>query len=107
MHNLLKATLLVCCFGLSPAFAVENRLPSEVAKFIDQREGCDHFRGEVPDPPDRQRMREIEREIRKLCTGTDKKLAQLKRKYAKNQAVLHRLSEFEDYIESPPPTSRP
>ncbi len=106
MHNSLMAILVVYCFGLRPASGAENGLPSDVVKFIDQREGCDHFRGEVPDPPDKQRMREIEREIRKLCTGTDKKLVQLKRKYARNQAVLHRLSEFEDYIESPPPTSR-
>ena len=66
---------------------------------MEQREGCDHFRGEVPDPPDEQRMKEIEREIRKLCTGTDKKLQQLKRKYAKNQAVLKRLNEFDEKIE--------
>lgn len=44
-------------------------------------------------------MREVEREIRKLCTGTDKKLAQLKRKYAKNQAALKRLKEYEENIE--------
>jgi len=44
-------------------------------------------------------MKEMEREIRKLCTGTDKKLTQLKRKYAKNQAVMKRLNEFEEKIE--------
>ena len=44
-------------------------------------------------------MQEVKREIRKLCTGTDKKLQQLKRKYAKNQAVLKRLNEFEEQIE--------
>ena len=73
--------------------------PSDVAKYVEQREGCDHFRGEIPDPPDEQRMQEVKREIRKLCTGTDKKLQQLKRKYAKNQAVLKRLNEFEEQIE--------
>lgn len=40
------------------------------------------------DPSDKQRMREVNREIRKLCTGKDKKLAQLKRKYAKHR-VMH------------------
>ncbi len=44
-------------------------------------------------------MREIEREIRKLCTGTDKKLSKLKRKYAKDQAIMTRLNEFEDLSE--------
>ena len=47
-------------------------------------------------------MKEVEREIRKLCNGTDKKLVKLKRKYAKNQAVMKRLNEFEEGIESPP-----
>ena len=52
----------------------------------------------MPDPPDEQRTREIEREIGKLCGGTPKKLVQLKRKYAKNQIVLKRLNEFEEDI---------
>jgi hypothetical protein len=88
--------------GLSSAIAAEAQLPSDVAKYVDQREGCDHFRGEIPDPPDDKRMREIEREIRKLCTGTDRKLQRLKRKYAKNPAVMKRLNEFEEKIEASP-----
>ena len=44
-------------------------------------------------------MREVEREIRALCKGIDKKLQQLKRKYAKNQKVLKRLYEFEENID--------
>ncbi len=52
-------------------------------------------------------MKEIEREIRKLCTGTDNKLSKLKRKYAEDQAVMKRLNEFEDNIESSASTSRP
>jgi len=99
MRLMIKAAFFLVCFGVGPATAAETRLPADVAKFAEQREGCDHFRGEFPDPPDEQRMREIEHEIRKLCTGTDKKLAQLKRKYGKNQAVMKRLNEFEDKIE--------
>ena len=99
MHFIVRAAIVMVCIGGSASIAAEARLPSDVAKYIDQREGCDHFRGEFPDPPDEQRMREIEREIRKLCTGTDKKLAQLKRKYAKNQVVMKRLDKFEETIE--------
>jgi hypothetical protein len=58
------------------------------------------MRGEIPDPGDKQRMREVNREIQKLCKGTDKDLAQLKRKYAKNPAVMQRLDEFEPAIEA-------
>ena len=105
MRLMIRALIAAFCFGLDPAVAAEARLPADVASYIEQREGCDHFRGEIPDPPDEQRMTEIEREIRKLCTGTDKKLATLKRKYAKNQTVLKRLNEFEEDIESPPKNS--
>ena len=97
--------MLAMIFG--SANAAEEKLPTEVAKYVEQREGCDHFRGEVPDPPDAQRMREIEREIRKLCTGTDKKLSQLKRKYAKDHAIMTRLGEFEENIEISASADRP
>lgn len=65
---LTKALLTMICFSADSRAAVEAQLPSDVAKYVEQREGCEHFRGEVPDPPDEQRMREIEREIRKLWT---------------------------------------
>lgn len=95
----LRAAVVMLCAGVGPAVGAQDKLPPDVVKYVEQREGCEHFRGEVPDPPDAQRMKEIERETHKLCTGTDKKLAQLKRKYAKNQAVLKRLNEFEEKIE--------
>ena len=99
MRFMMRAVVAVACLGIGSAMAAEARLPADVARYVEQREGCDHFRGEIPDPPDEQRMEEIEREVRKLCTGTDKKLDKLKRKYAKNQAVLKRLNEFEETIE--------
>jgi hypothetical protein len=99
MHFIVRAAIVMVCIGSSAGLAAEERLPSDVARYVEQREGCEHFRGEIPDPPDKQRRREVEREIRKLCTGTDKKLAQLKRKYARNQAVIQRLNEFEEQIE--------
>ena len=102
MEKIVKVALIVFCCGFSLSLSAQSRLPSDVVKYVEQREGCDHFRGEFPDPPDAQRMKEIERELRKLCTGTDKKLATLKRKYARNRAVLERLNEFEEGIEPRP-----
>ena len=90
-------TSLLCLSVLmpvAPALADEP-LPSDVQRFIDRREGCDHMRGEVPEHGEKQRMREVNREIEKLCKGTDKKLAQLKKKYAMNLSVMRRLDEFE------------
>ncbi len=51
-------------------------------------------------------MKEIEREIGKLCTGADKKLSKLKRKYAKDPAILKRLNEFEGNVEALPSKSK-
>ncbi|MCC2954680.1 hypothetical protein LK542_03505 [Massilia sp. IC2-477] len=99
MRLMVSVVFVLVCLGASSAIAAEEKLPTDVAKFVAKREGCDHFRGEMPDPPDKQRMREVNQEIRKLCTGTDKKLAQLKRKYANNPVVMQRLSEFEEKIE--------
>lgn len=107
MKAMSKAAGLVLGMVLGSVNAAEEKLPTDVTKYVEQREGCDHFRGEVPDPPDAQRMREIEREIRKLCTGTDKKLSKLKRKYAKDQVVMTRLNEFEENIEMSASTRRP
>lgn len=107
MKKMLEAAGFVLGMIFGSVNAAEEKLANDVAKYVEQREGCDHFRGEVPDPPDAQRMREIEREIRKLCTGTDKKLSELKRKYAKHQAIMTRLNEFEENIEMSASTSRP
>jgi hypothetical protein len=85
--------------SLFPALASEA-LPRDVQRFVDKREGCDHMRGEIPEPSDKRRMQEVNREIQKLCKGTDKELVQLKNKYAKNPSVMHRLDEFESGIEA-------
>jgi hypothetical protein len=95
--------ILICLALLTTALPVfaDSALPRDVQKFIDRREGCDHMRGEIPDPGEKQRMKEVNREIEKLCKGTDKQLAQLKKKYASNAMVMQRLNEFEEGIEAP------
>jgi hypothetical protein len=90
---------------LAPSLADES-LPFDVQCFIDKREGCDHMRGEIPEPGEKQRMREVSREIQTLCKGTDKELAQLKKKYAANRSVMQRLEEFEPGIEGAEVTRR-
>jgi hypothetical protein len=68
-------------------------------EFIQQREACDHFRGEMPEPGDGERMEEIKAEIRKFCTGTDAKLDLLRMKYALSPEIMARLAVFETRIE--------
>lgn len=77
-----------------------EKLPADARAFIEKRQGCDHMRGEVPDPTDAQRMREVSREIGKLCKGTDRRLAELKRKYAADRAIMRQLNQFETHIET-------
>lgn len=99
MHLFRIAAVTMFCLSLGPAVGAETKLPPDVARYVAQREGCDHFRSEIPDTPDEQRIKEIERQIHELCTGTDKRLQHLKRKYAKSPMVLKRLNEFEEKIE--------
>jgi len=65
------ALRLALLMPILPALAVES-LPRDVQKYISRREGCDHMRGEIPDPSEKQRMKEVNREIEKLCKGIDK-----------------------------------
>jgi hypothetical protein len=94
--------LMVCGWIalLAVSAAAETTLPKDVEQFINKREGCDHFRGEIPDPGQKRRMREVTREIQRLCTGTDIALAQLKKKYANDAVVMQSLEEFEPQIEA-------
>jgi predicted oxidoreductase len=85
----LAAWLCLTLFVLSlPAFA--EPLPRDVQKFVDRRVDCDHVR----------RIKELPRELGKLCTGTDKELAQLKRKYAANSTIMQILNQFDTGIET-------
>ena len=85
------AALLAGCAAAPPQV--------DLAAFLERRATCDHLRGEVPDPPDPQRMREIEQGIAQACTGTDAQLAQLKARYRDDPVVSKQLAEFEPRIE--------
>ena len=81
-------------------------LPSDIQTFIDQREGCDHFRGEPwdsgNDPEVKERREFIFQNLKKLCTGTDKRLADLRQKYRDNPVVSDYLNNYEAHIELKP-----
>jgi hypothetical protein len=74
-------------------------LPSDVVKYIDKRDLCDHFRGEIPDPSDKTRMEQVNKAIDQYCSGTDAKLASLKAKYKDSKTVQDALSEYDPHIE--------
>ncbi len=80
--------------GITYAADEHISFPADVSSFIEQRELCDHFRGE--DPYDAERRAFLEKSILELCTGTDLALAKLKSKYINNQQLTSRLSQYED-----------
>lgn len=77
-------------------------MPVDVLDFTDARDQCDYFRGEPIEGDDADsvaRRKDVLANIKLYCTGTDRKLAQLKRKYVDNKVVLKRLAEYETTVE--------
>lgn len=98
-----KHTVIGFCLLLAQVHTMAaTPLPEDVIKFVERREGCDHFRGEIPESNDPARMDEVNRELKKLCKGTDKQLVQLKRRYAANAGLTVLLGGFEPNIEPSP-----
>jgi len=97
MKTLVLVPVLLA-FSLSPIFAAE-KLPNDVRQFIAQRDACDHFRGELPDPEEVERMREVIGQIEKRCRGTDRRLRSLKKKYDSDANVKKRLNVYDEQIE--------
>jgi hypothetical protein len=83
----------------SPDAAQATTFPDEVTSFMVDRDSCDHFRGE--EPYDGERRVYLAENIAELCTGTDAKLAMLRRRYADNAGVIAALRGYEDHIEAP------
>lgn len=71
--------------------------PEEVTRYMVDRDGCDHFRGE--EAYDGERRAYLQESISELCTGADARLAMLRQRYAHDPAVLSALSSYEDRIE--------
>jgi hypothetical protein len=90
---------VVAIGGIFLAFAAiaQARLPEDVARFVERRDACDHFRGE--EPYDAKRREFLEQQMLKLCVGSDKQLAELKKKYRSNRTIMTKLNEYEAQIE--------
>jgi hypothetical protein len=78
--------------------------PADVRAFIDDRDACDHWRGEpIPGPeddPEQDRRKQILAGIEASCSGTDQRLSALKTAYAKDPNILQLLDEYETDIEA-------
>lgn len=99
MKRAFHLLLIVLALGFT-ACAIRQEEPlGDFRKFVEDRETCEHFGGEVPDPPDPARMKEIVEQMEIYCTGTDARLAALKIKYSKNPQVMTKLNQYQDRIE--------
>lgn len=96
MAKMMKIGLLcfLCVCGVANA---GSALPKDVAHFVEQREACDHWRGEYG--YDEERQADIDAAVCETCVGTDQRLAKLKQKYQGKKEILSKLDEFESDIE--------
>jgi len=81
----------------------DSALPDDVRLYVEQREACDHFRGEPVEGEDEAalaRLQFVHRQIFEKCHGTDAELARLRAFYANDHAVNSALANFEYPIES-------
>ena len=79
-------------------------MPAEVDAFIAQRDLCDHFRSEPFEGAGAEAIARrdfIRDNIDRHCTGTDRRLSALKRRYRHLPAVLVRLDRFEACSQAP------
>jgi predicted metal-dependent hydrolase len=90
------ACFLVLILSAMTTVAAE-RLPKDVSGFIEQREACDHWRGEYG--YDEERQAEIDTAVCETCVGTDERLAKLKQKYRGKKEIISKLDAFEPDIE--------
>lgn len=78
--------------------ATPHGFPNEVNKFIERRDLCDHFRGEIPGDRS-ERATEVNRQLQRYCPGTDRELRDLRSRYRDQPEVVQKLSKYEDCIE--------
>lgn len=97
--NMTKAFLAVFAISIIPALglAAEQGIPKDVSTFMEERESCDHWRGE--EGYDKERRAEIDWSICQSCVGTDSRLALLKKKYQADKTTMAKLAELEPSIE--------
>jgi len=116
MKNIIASALILSSFPAANVVAERNcateqceraqtisNLPAEVKSFVDQRDGCDHFRGEPwdggDDPDVKERREFIFQNIKELCTGADRRLRELRKKYRNDKVITELLKGYEDRIE--------
>lgn len=100
----MRTFLVLLAFSSAAVASDGTTLPPEVQSYIADRELCEHFREEPADggTSEQNKRREFVREsIEIYCSGTDRRLAALKKRYAENSVIRSRLGKYEPAIEGP------
>lgn len=96
----MRAALLLLALA-APVPAQTNPIPPDVDAFVRDRDLCDHFLGEPAEgrsPAEVARRDYVIESVEIYCPGTDRRLAALKRRYAKDAAILKILNAYEERI---------
>jgi hypothetical protein len=72
---------------------------TDMNRFVERRDICDFYRGEIPDPPNPERIKEVIDGANKYCSETDAELAALKVRYANNTVSMDKLNQYEPHVE--------
>lgn len=97
MKTLIFLAAELVCFG-----SLAQTLPEEVLRFLDERKTCEHFLEEPVEgrtAEQRERRDFVADSIDIHCSGTDKRLAALKRRYAANAPVMAVLRPLDAKLE--------
>ena len=79
--------VLVLLFSCLPLLAgAQEKLPQDVARFVDNAQMCEHFAGEW-DENDKARQREITQAIEQSCGQAQRQWKRLSAKYARQPAL--------------------
>ncbi|WP_219135784.1 hypothetical protein [Janthinobacterium sp. UMAB-60] len=83
----------VLLFSCLPLLAgAQEKLPQDVAQFVDNAQMCEHFAGEWDDN-DKARQREITQAIEQSCGQAQKQWKRLSAKYAGQPALKKLIAE--------------
>ena len=102
LNQMWRFLMLLVFAVVASAHAGNNPLPPEVATFIQDRDACDHFRGEPHEGNSTgliERREFIFESLEIYCPGTDRRLAALTKRYKNNSKILKRLKNYEERIE--------
>lgn len=106
---LLVLLVLISATDIVYSAELEQTFPSDVAKFIEDRKACDHFRGEPRDfdvsykrefgkqaeIEEAERAAFLEEMTEKTCYQMNNRLTLLNRKYRTNKIVIDKLTQYE------------